>query len=197
MTDSPLPETLSGCRAEARRLLKHLQGNDHERARAAAARFARLRTFADGGADGLLATRARVRLKHALAVVAEECGFAAWLELKRTLEARVRTAVMDPPTFHSPRLDSLLNRWFRDHAEAHASLEEQGGYLLSFREHFFVTESEGVRVLGLDPDDPDWAAVGFDLVRPLDRAAYARLCARRRAAIAAGIGVPRGEERGS
>jgi hypothetical protein len=46
--------------------------------------------------------------------------------------------------------------------------------------------SEGIRELGLDPDDPDWAAVGFDMVQPLDRAAHARLCAKRHTAIGAG-----------
>jgi hypothetical protein len=194
VTDSHPPQTLSGSRAEARRLLKHLHGSDHERARAAAARFVRLRSFAELGAEALLAARARVRLKHALAVVAEEGGFASWVALKHAFEELAHTAAADPPGFHTPRLDSLLNRWFRDHAEARASLAQQGGYLLPFREHFFVTESEGVRALGLDPDDPDWSAVGFDLARPLERAAYAWLCARRRAAIAAGVGVPSREQ---
>ncbi len=175
MTDPRSPETLSGCRAEARRLLKQLRGSDPDRARVAAARFVRLRSFTARGIDGVLAVRASVKLKHALALLAEEHGFASWIELKQTLEAR--------PVFHVPRHSSLLNRWFADHAQARASLAAYGGYLLPFRDQFFVTESEGVRELGLDPEDPDWAAVGFDMVRPLDLAAHARLCAKRRAAI--------------
>jgi len=181
VTDSRSPETLSGCRAEARRLLSHLRGADPRRFEAAARRFA---------AAGLAvqAERSRVRLKHALAVVAAEQGFTSWLALKRAFEARV-------PAFHTARHHSLLNRWFTDHAEARASLEAQGGFLLPFRDQFFVTESEGIRDLGLDPEDPDWEAVGHDLARPRDPAASARLCERRRKAIAAGIGPPtRGAE---
>ncbi|MSR62109.1 MAG: hypothetical protein EXS08_06670 [Planctomycetes bacterium] len=187
-TPSRTPATISACRAEARRLLDHLRGVDPERVRAAAERFARLRSFATAVA-GLLSARERVRLKHALAVVAEENGASSWPELKRRLEARAASAALPP--FHAPRLESLLNRWFTSHAEARASLQELGGYLLPFREQCFVTEAEGIRALGLEPEDPDWKAIGFDLVRPLDAAAHARLCAKRRAALAQGIGVPR------
>jgi hypothetical protein len=184
VTDIRLPDTVSGCRAEARRLLTWLRGSDPTRARAAAARFLRLRSFAAAGIDGVLAERARVRLKHALALLAEERGQASWPELKRTLEAQAALRAAMPP-FHSRRLETLLNRWFTDHGEARASLQAQGGYLLPFRRQFFVTEAEGIRALGLDPADPDWAAVGFDMVRPLDAAAHARLCDKRRAAITA------------
>jgi len=188
VTDSRSPETLSGCRAEARRLLSHLRGSDPRRIEAAARRFLCLRPFAGAGLDALLAERSLVRLKHALAVVADEQGFDSWLALKRAFEERSRTA--EAPAFHTPRHHSLLNRWFTDHAEARASLEAHGGYLLPFGDQFFVTESEGIRDLGLDPDDPDWEAVSRDLARPCDPEASARLCARRRAAIAAGIGPP-------
>lgn len=184
MTDSRSPESLSGCRAEARRLLKHLRGGDPARARAAATRFLGLRSLADVGLEGLLARPERLRLKHALAVVAAEQGASSWLALVRAFEAR---AVPGPslPSFHTPRLDSCLNRWFTNHAEALASLRREGGYLLPFRRQFFVTEAEGIRALGLDPDDPDWTAIGFDLAQPLDGPACERLCRRRRAAIAA------------
>ena len=43
----------------------------------------------------------------------------------------------------------------------------------------FVTSPEGVRELGLDPDDADWARIGWDWVRPLDAVAWERLRARR------------------
>lgn len=184
MTDSRSPESLSGCRAEARRLLSHLRGGDPARARAAAARFLRLRSLAEAGLEGLLARPVRVRLKHALAVVAEEQGAPSWLALVRAFEVR---AAEDPgpPPFHTPRLDSCLNRWFTVHAEALESLRREGGYLLPYRGQFFVTEAEGILALGLDPGDPDWSAIGFDLVKPLDAPARERLCRKRRAAIAA------------
>jgi hypothetical protein len=187
VNDSRRPESLPACRAEARRLLRQLRSEDPRLARAAAERFVRLRSLAPGGVEGLLARRGDVRLKHALAVLAEERGYPSWSELRRACAAPARQ-IPDLPSFHTPRLDALLNRWFRDHAEARASLEAEGGYLLPFGEHFFITESEGIRELGLDPDDPDWAALGFDLARPRDAAAHARLCARRRATLASGGG---------
>jgi hypothetical protein len=165
---------LSGCRARARRLLQRLRAGDV----AAAAAFLQLQSFAGLDAQALLAQRDRVRLKHALTLVAIELGFASWTAAKTALEA-------PPVTMHEPRLAGLLNRWFADYDEARASLREHGGYLLPFRSQFFVTESEGIRALGLDPDDSDWQRIGFDWVRPEDRAAHARLVARRRAAIAA------------
>jgi hypothetical protein len=178
-----VPESVKGCRAEARRLWKHLNGSDSVRARAAAGRLARLEPFAAGGAEGVLAGRRSVQRKHALAAVATELGYASWNELVRVFEAR---AVR--PSFHTARMESLVNRWFVSLAEARAVRAADGGYLLPFGRQFVVTEAEGVRALGLDPDDPDWERVGYDLVDPRDRAAFERLCARRRAALAAGIG---------
>lgn len=177
MNESQRPETLSGCRAEARRLLHDLSCATPERAQAAAARFARLTSLCARGSAGVLAARATIRLKHALAVVAEERGAPSWTALKRRLENA------PPPSFYTPRLASLLNRWFADYDAARASLAELGGFLLPYRTQFLITESEGVRELGLDPNDPDWAAVGFDLARPCDAAAFDRLCALRRAAL--------------
>lgn len=184
MEHEHLPESVEGCRAEARRLWKHLTGTDPVRARAAAQRFTRLSSLA-GGPEAVLAARPRLRRKHALAVVAAELGFASWNELVRAFEAAA-----EAPSFHTPRMESLVNRWFTSHDEAAASRRAEGGWLFSFGRQFVVTEAEGVRALGLDPDDPDWERVGFDLAVPRDRAAFARLYARRCAALARGIGRP-------
>ena len=81
----------------------------------------------------------------------------------------------DSPLMYVPRMDAVLNRWFTTYAEARSSLESEGGYLLPFKSQFFVTLSEGVRELGLDPDDPDWALIGWDWVEPKDREAWERL----------------------
>ena len=78
-----------------------------------------------------------------------------------------------------PRMDAVLNRWFTIYAEARASLELEGGYLLPYKSQFFVTLSEGIRDLGLDPDDPDWARIGCDWVQPKDTEAWERLMEKR------------------
>jgi hypothetical protein len=81
-------------------------------------------------------------------------------------------ANQDEPTMYVPRMDAVLNRWFTTYAEARSSLESEGGYLLPFKSQFFVTLREGIRELGLDPDDPDWALIGWDWVEPKDRDAW-------------------------
>lgn len=186
MSDSIPIDPIDPHRAAARRLHQDLRASDPARARAAAVRFLRLRSLADTSVDALLATPERIRRKHALAVIAEEHGAASWVELCRRVSARTPAI----PEYHAPELGGCLNRWFVDHAEAHASLQREGGYLLPFRAQCFVVEAAAIEALGLAPDDPDWRAVGFDLVAPLDPAAGERLHQKRRAAIAAGLGVP-------
>lgn len=183
-----IPESAEGCRAEARRLWKHLRGSDAARARAAG--VARLEAFAGRGPEGVLAAREHVRRKHALAAVAEELGFASWNELVCVHRARVGR-----PSFHTPRMNGLVNRWFARLGMAQATRAAEGGYLLPFGRQLVVTEAEGIRALGLDPADRDWQRVGFDLAAPRERAAFERLCERRRAALALGIGPPSAERR--
>lgn len=74
-----------------------------------------------------------------------------------------------------PRMDAVLNRWFTSYEEARASLESEGGYLLPYKGQFFITEGEGIQELGLDPNDPDWALIGWDWVQPKDSDAWERL----------------------
>ena len=86
----------------------------------------------------------------------------------------------DPvPVMYVARMDAILNRWFTTYGEARASLLADGGYLFPYRGQFFVTLREGVRELGLDPDDPDWGRIGWDWVHPGDREAWERLRSQR------------------
>ncbi|MCB9600521.1 MAG: hypothetical protein H6720_09215 [Sandaracinus sp.] len=52
------------------------------------------------------------------------------------------------------------------------------GFLLPFRHQFFIADADYVRELGLDPDDPDWVAIGRDWVGARDRVARGRLFAK-------------------
>ncbi len=90
-----------------------------------------------------------------------------------------QAAPLHGPVMWVPSMDAVVSRWFTTYEEARASLEAEGGYLFSYRGQFFVTSSEGVRELGLDPADPDWDRIGHDWVRPSDQAAYHRLRLRR------------------
>jgi hypothetical protein len=89
----------------------------------------------------------------------------------------------DGTLMYVARMDAVLNRWFTSYEEARSSRESEGGYLLPYKKQFFVTEGEGIRELGLDPDDADWARIGWDWVRPKDGAAWGRLREKRERAI--------------
>ena len=86
---------------------------------------------------------------------------------------------VDEPVMYVARMDAVLNRWFTSYEDARASLQSQGGFLFPHGGHFFVTLPEGVRELGLDPDDPDWERIGWDWARPRDTDAWARLRSKR------------------
>jgi hypothetical protein len=77
--------------------------------------------------------------------------------------------------WYPPTLDVFLNRWFTNYEEARALLESEGGYLLPYKQQFFVCEADAIRAMGLEADDPDWERVGWDCARPADRQAYERL----------------------
>lgn len=90
------------------------------------------------------------------------------------MESQAKSASM-----YVPRMDAILSRWFTSYEEARASLQQEGGYLLPYKHHYFVTSSEAIRELGLDPADPDWARIGWDWVHPADPDAWHRLMAKR------------------
>jgi hypothetical protein len=87
------------------------------------------------------------------------------------------------PVMYVSRMDVFLNRWFTTYEEARASLDSEGGYLLPYANQFFVTVAGAIRELGLDPQDPDWARIGWDWVRPADIEAWERLKEKRELAI--------------
>jgi hypothetical protein len=126
------------------------------------------------GAEALQGAASDVQRKHCLAVVAREVGFQSWQHASRVLggdegEADFGTAL------YPKRCSGFLNHWFASYEEARAQRAERGGYLLAYKRHFFVVEGHFIETLGLDPQDPDWAAIGWDWARPRDANARGRL----------------------
>ncbi len=171
------PKRLTAYRAHARRLLKQLRSGNPAESATARERFLRLRSFSGTAGPEFAHDRDRVRLKHALAVIAQESGYASWGALKAALES----AAPRSESWYARGMDAFLNRWFSSYEEARASLEAEGGYLLPYRSQFFVCGADAIRLLGLDPADPDWERIGCDCVRPADQEACVRLRDRRRA----------------
>ena len=186
-------DRLTELRIQAQRLLKQLRSSDGSERAQAATRFRRLRSLAGAERELAAGAVATVRLKHALAVIAEENGYDSWVALKAALEAspslrngsdRIDELERAGSLWYSTGLDVFLNQWFARHADARAALDRQGGFLLPYRQHFYVCQPGLIKALGLDPEDPDWRRIGFDCARPEDPEAFERLRARRRRALA-------------
>lgn len=168
-------------KTRAELLHKQLASNDDKA-------LLRLRALPElGRADeaALAAAAPGIRRKHCLAVVARECGFSSW--------ERARLALAGEPG--APELGTLLygrdggvlHHWFATYEEARVHVEAlpeaSPGYLLAYKHHFFVADRAFVASLGLDPDDPDWQAIGWDWAQPADLAARSRLYAKRLASM--------------
>jgi hypothetical protein len=67
------------------------------------------------------------------------------------------------------------NIWSAHYTEAQEIRAAHGGYLLAYRKHFLIVDADYIVSLGLDPNDPDWAAIGRDWARPGELAARTRL----------------------
>jgi hypothetical protein len=158
----------------AAHLLKDLRCDDRPRALRAAERFRVLPYFASADGDAVLEQRDSIQLKHALAAVAAELGYATWTDCKRRLEIPAKQRV-DTDRFFKARGCGFLNRWFARYDEARASLESHGGYLFPYRHQFFICETGLLAELGVDPADPDWARIGRNWVQPQDVEARDRL----------------------
>ena len=153
----------------------------HRKIQAADVRaLARLRVlpeFRRATAESLKALAPTFRRKHCLSVVAAEFGFASWLEMKAVLCGKDQAAGFG--TLLCPkRCAAHLNIWCKTYSEAAGIHKGRGGYLLAFRDQYLVVDRYYIESLGLDPDDPDWKALGFDWVRPRDVDARTRLYAK-------------------
>jgi hypothetical protein len=125
----------------------------------------------------LRAAAVTVRRKHCLAVVAKELGFDSWEHACRVLGGDPQEADFGK-LLYGDNWGSRLNHWFATYEDARAFLDGRSPnaerlYLLAYKRHFFIVERYYIEALGLDPEDPDWRAIGWDWPRP--RIAVARL----------------------
>ncbi len=160
-------------------LLKDLRSPVLAKNAEAAARFRKIARFSSLSPEEIIAAKDDVRRKHALAVIAAERGFSCWAALKAYCNPEHPDAKtqFDSSKFFSKPRGAFLNRWFVDYAQAKESLEKEGGYLLPYRDQYFICESGFIEALGLDPNDPDWERIGRNGIEPADQAAWARISA--------------------
>ncbi|MCB9615686.1 MAG: hypothetical protein H6722_24915 [Sandaracinus sp.] len=163
-------------RSEAEWLLTRLRDDARRLHHAAAAgepealeRLRRLPDLRGTDDEALRSTRRR----HALSAVARELGAHGWSHLCAVLRGE------DVDDFgEALHQHGHWHVWSASYEEAVAIRAEHGGFLLPYRHQFFVADADYVRELGLDPDDPDWVAIGRDWVGARDRVARGRLFAK-------------------
>ncbi|WP_019216596.1 hypothetical protein [Legionella tunisiensis] len=145
------------CKIQASILLKSLHSQDMSTSQQAVKRFQRLPELAP---FSLTELPARIQRKHALAVIALEKGFKCWEDLKCQL-----------PFIQG----GFLNKWFASYLEAKAHLQINGGFLLPYRNQFFICDANYIKNLGFNPEDTDWLLIGYDWNTPNHREAWQRL----------------------
>lgn len=149
--------SVAECKIQASKLLKVLHSTDITQANQVAKRMQRLPEFTKLSLDKL---QTAVKRKHALALIAIEKGFNSWAELKIQL-----------PFIRG----GFLNHWFSSYAEAKQYLQKNGGYLLPFKNQFFICDATYIENLGFNPNDSDWKLIGYDWAKPVDKNAWQRL----------------------
>src|SRR5262249_37064720 len=92
--------------------------------------------------------------------IAMEQGFRSWVDLKMQVNFIV---------------GGYLNLWFSNHAEAKAYLKEHGGFLLPYKNQYFICDENYIKQIGFYPEDPDWEKIAYDWAEPPSQAAWHRL----------------------
>ncbi len=146
------------CKIQASILLKSLFSNDPEKAKQALKRFKKLPEFSLLSLETI--AHSEIKHKNALAAIALEKGFKSWADLKCQL-----------PFIKG----GFLNQWFANYADAKSYLQLNGGFLLPYKKQFFICDAHYITNLGLNSDDPDWALIGCDWVKPESKDAWQRL----------------------
>lgn len=167
---------LAEYRIQASILLKTLRADDHEPALTAALRFQALAHLNHLSGSEILLQKSKIKLKHALTVIAQEHNYTCWADFKHYLERREALKRNRGFTALYPRRCwGYLNEWYASYAVARDHLAQVDGYLLPYKDQFFICTRGYIQTLGIDPDDPDWQLIGRDWVKPDDAQAWQRL----------------------
>jgi hypothetical protein len=129
----------------------------------------RLREFKELSVAQLIDSTQR---RHCLTVSALQVGCQSWPHALAVLAGETGDfgTLLYPSSCYGH-----WNIWSAHYDEAVSIRAAHGGYLLAYRRQFLIVDRHYVDSLGLDPDDPDWAAIGRDWVKPSDGTARARL----------------------
>lgn len=150
--------SVNECKIQASILLKLLYSDDFARSQNAAKRFQILPEFKQSSLTEII--NSDIKRKHALTVIAIEKGFNSWVDLKCQL-----------PFIRG----GFLNHWFANYNEAKSYQLTHGGFLLPFKNQFFICDANYINHLGFDAEDPDWKLTAYDWIHPMNKTAWHRL----------------------
>lgn len=156
------PFSLNEAKIQAQILLKNIRSLDHSLAKSAIERIAKSQILFNESKPQQL------KLKHMLTIIANEYGFSSWVNLKQYF-------TITGLTKFEPTGGGMLNQWFKNYKEAKQILITEGGYLLPYRNQFFISEAGYIEFIGLDPSSQDWSKIGCNWIEPDDLRAWQRL----------------------
>ncbi|MDD3267078.1 MAG: hypothetical protein PHC75_07870 [Burkholderiales bacterium] len=154
MNNLSRPFSLNEAKIQAQILLKTISSSDQNLSQQAQKRLSNLQFY----------DLRRIQLKHTLAVIANEYGFSSWLNLKNYFS-------LTGLTKFNPNGGGFFNQWFSSYLDAKQMLQKTGGYLLPYKNQFFICESGYIEYLGLDKLASDW----HNWIEPVDIDAWQRL----------------------
>jgi hypothetical protein len=130
---------------------------------AALKRLRRLPAWRRAADEAVAQAAASLRRHDCLNLIAVELGFPNWTEARRTLTGAGSNLDFGN-LLYPPRCCGHLNRWYTSYEAAASARASCQGFLLAYRRQYFVADRYFIESLGLDADDPDWTALGFDPV---------------------------------
>lgn len=120
--------------------------------------------------------KTKVCRKHALTLIARDFGFNDWAHAKQVLN---NEAPKDFGTLlRTAGGMGYLHNWYASYEDARSCQQDTGGYLLAYKNQYFVATSSYMKSLGLGDDDPDLKSLGSDWVHPRNEEARVKLYAK-------------------
>ena len=84
----------------------------------------------------------QLQLKHVLNLLAQEQGFKTWEALKKSAEIAIQQL------FNNYSGGGFLNHWFSNYSDAQQYQNNHGGYLLPYKNQFFICDADYIINLG-------------------------------------------------
>lgn len=153
-------------------LLKNAKNGDP----ASVARFRALDQFRNVTPDDRSVLE-ELQHKNALHIIAAENNYPSWNELKTALDNAAENSPFAEPSdhFYPKGFTTYWNIWFAKYSQAKKVLTDGGGYLLPYKNQYFIVEEHFIDSIGLPHTLPEWRSIGNDWIHPMNVRAWLTL----------------------